>query len=191
MPAMRARLLLPLVAAGCLWVPLGTDAVPRIELLEVTRASRPGVERAIRPGAEPGGRGWFFEDSLLAFRTQANGAGVRFRVWNRRATPVRIAWGPGAAGEPRGACPAEAEGWELRRSGAAADVVPPGASREAYAVAVARVPARGGGVWRPVPLACVAAGPAETRVPLRLAVETEAGRHGYTFWYGAAGASRR
>lgn len=183
----RARLLLPLAAAGCLWVPLGGDAAPAVALEEVRRSSGSQPERIEQPERQVGGRGSFFEDSLIAFRTQVNAAGVRFRVWNKRSGLIRIEWDTETVGEPRGACPAAATQWELRRSGGAApaDVLGPGASVEKHAVAVARVPTPEGGLWRSVPLACIATDPSAPRAALRLAVETEAGRHLYTFRYGA------
>jgi hypothetical protein len=190
----RMRMLLPLVTAGCFWVPLGSDAVPAMGVDEVRRSSGSGAERVDGPGRELGGRGWFFEDSLIAFRTQANAARVRFRLWNKRGVPIRVVWSSGPVEEPRGRCPAAVAEWELRRTGdgaAPANVLRPGESREEHAVAVALVPMPEGGAWRPVPLSCVAGDPAGARAALRLAVETEGERYIYTFWYGAAGANPR
>ena len=180
-------LLLPLAAAGCIWLPLGSDAVPRVALQEVRRISAGGVEWTARPGAEPGGRrGAFFEDSVIAFRTHTTAEGVRFRLWNKRDELMRIEWDPAAAGKAEDRCPAAAAGWEMRwRGGAApADVVPAHGSREDVAVAVARVPTLQGGLWTSVPLACLAGSPAETRAPLRLTVAVGDARYVYTFWYG-------
>ncbi|HEU4453006.1 MAG TPA: hypothetical protein VFR81_08095 [Longimicrobium sp.] len=190
MRRMRAVPLLTLAAAGCLWLPLGSDAVPRIGLDEVRRASTAGIERTARPGAEPGARGWFFEDSLIAFRTQATAEAVRFRVWNKDAGVIRVLWDAGSGGEPRGKCPAQVVAWELRRSGgrSPASVLRPGESLEEHAVAVARVPMLDGGLWRAVPLACLAGDPGAARVPLRLEVEAGGAMHRYTFWYGVPAA---
>jgi hypothetical protein len=67
---------------------------------------------------------------------------------------------------------------------APADVVPARGSREDEAVAVARVPTLQGGLWRSVPLDCLA-GAVEGRAPLRLTVAAGGERYVYTFWYGA------
>lgn len=180
-------LLLPLAAAGCMWLPLESDAIPRVGLQEVQRASATGAERTARPSREPGGRGMFFEDSLIAFRTRATAEGVRFRVWNRGDERMRIEWGPAAQGKTDTRCPAVAVGWEMRwrGGGAPADVVPARGSAEDEAVAVARVPAPRGGSWRSVPVECVAGAVADGRAPLRLTVQVGESRHLYTFWYGA------
>ncbi|HEU0301884.1 MAG TPA: hypothetical protein VFR37_20685 [Longimicrobium sp.] len=187
---MRMRisaLLLPLAAAGCIWLPLGSDAVPRVGLQEVQRSSGAGAAWTARPGPEPDGRGTFFEDSLIAFRTQATVEGVRFRLWNKGDALLRIEWDAAAVGKAAGRCPADAAGWEMRRrgGGAPADVVPPRASREDEAVAVARVPTLQGGLWTSVPLDCLAGDPGAGRAPLRLTVAVGDARYAYTFWYGA------
>ena len=184
---MRMRaLLLPMAAAGCIWLPLGSDAVPRVGLEEVRRTSAAGVEWAARPGTEPDGRGVFFEDSLIAFRTHATAEGVRFRLWNRRDELMRIEWDPAAVGKAAGACPSSTADWEMRwrGGGAPADVLPARGSREDEAVAVARVPTPQGGLWTSVPLDCLAGDPGEGRAPLRLTVEVGGERYAYTFWYG-------
>jgi hypothetical protein len=181
-------LLLPLAAAGCIWLPLGSDAVPRVGLQEVRRTSASGVEWTARPAVEPDGRGVFFEDSLIAFRTHATAEGVRFRLWNKRDELMRIEWDPAAVGRPEEQCPAAAAGWEMRwrGGGSPADVVPARGSREDEAMAVARVPTLQSGLWISVPLACLAGDPADARAPLRLTVVVGDARYVYTFWYGAA-----
>lgn len=180
--------LLPLAAAGCIWLPLDSGAIPRIELEEVRRLSASGAEWIAEPAMEPDGRGMFFEDSLIAFRSRATADGVHFRLWNRTDELMRIVWDPAAVGKADEQCPAVAVGWEMRwrGGGAPVDVVPARASHEDDAVAVARVPTLQGGLWTSVPLACLAGSAAEGRAPLRLTVETEAGRYAYTFWYGDA-----
>lgn len=186
---MRMRaLLLPLAAAGCIWLPLGSDAVPRVRLEEVRRSPAAGVEWTSRPGVEPGGRGAFFEDSLIAFRTQPTAEGVRFRLWNRRDERMRIEGDPAAVGRAADRCPAVAVDWEMRwrGGGAPGDVVPARGSREGEAVAAARVPTVQGGVWTTVPIACLAGDPAQARAPLRLTVAVGDARYDYTFWYGVA-----
>ncbi|HEX6367487.1 MAG TPA: hypothetical protein VF006_01065 [Longimicrobium sp.] len=179
-------LLLPMAAAGCIWLPLGSDAVPRVELEGVDRSSASGTEWAARPGLEPDGRGAFFEDSLIAFRTHATTEGVRFRLWNRRDEVMRIEWDPAAVGKAEVQCPAVTLGWEMRWRGGGppADVVPARGSREDEAVAVARVPTLQGGLWTSVPLDCLAGDPGDGRAPLRLTVEVGGERYAYTFWYG-------
>lgn len=179
-------LLLPLAAAGCIWLPLGSDAAPRVGLQEVRRTSAEGVEWTARPGTEPDGRGTFFEDSLIAFRTHATAEGVRFRLWNRRDEVMRIEWDPAAVGKADARCPAAAVDWEMRwRGGSApADVLPARGSHEDEAVAVARVPTLQGGLWTSVPLACLAGEPAEARAPLRFTVAVGDARYVYAFWYG-------
>ena len=185
MMRMRA-LLLPLVAAGCIWLPLGSDAIPRVALLEVQRSSGSGPVWAGRPGLEPGGRGAFFQDSLIAFRTQATADGVRFRLWNRRDELMRIGWDAFAAGKAQAQCPAAAAGWEMRWRGGGppADVLQARGSREDEAVAVARIPTPRGGTWTSVPIGCLAGGAADGRAPLRLTVAAGGERYVYTFWYG-------
>jgi hypothetical protein len=179
-------LLLSLAAAGCIWLPLGSDAIPRVDLLEVQRSSASAAGWTGRPGVEPDGRGAFFEDSLIAFRTQATADGVRFRLWNRRDELMRIEWDASAVGAAGARCPAAAVDWEMRwrGSGPPADVVPARGSREDEAVAVARVPTLQGGLWTSVPLACLADNAADGRAPLRLAVQVGDARYLYTFWYG-------
>ncbi|HYR08843.1 MAG TPA: hypothetical protein VEQ60_13765 [Longimicrobium sp.] len=181
-------LLLPLAAAGCIWLPLGSDAVPRVGLQEVRRTSAGGVVWTARPGTEPDGRGVFFADSLIAFRTHATVEGVHFRLWNRRDELMRIEWDPAAVGKAEDRCPAAAVDWEMRWRGGGppAEVVPARGSHEDEAVAVARVPTLQGGVWTSVPLACLAGDPAEARAPLRLTVAVGDARYAYTFWYGAS-----
>jgi hypothetical protein len=179
-------LLLPLAAAGCIWLPLGSDAIPRIELEEVGRLSASGTEWIAKPAVEPDGRGMFFEDSLIAFRTRATADGVRFRLWNRTDELMRIVWDPVAVGKAEVQCPAVTLGWEMRWRGGGppADVVPARGSREDEAVAVARVPTLQGGLWRSVPLDCLAGESADGRAPLRLTVAAGDERYVYTFWYG-------
>lgn len=179
-------LLLPLAAAGCIWLPLGSDAIPRVELEEVHRSSAAGVEWTAMATVEPDGRGVFFEDSLIAFRTRATAEGVHFRLWNRGDELMRVEWGPAAAGKPETRCPAAAVSWEMRWRGGGppADVVPARGSHEDEAVAVARVPTLQGGRWRSVPLDCLAGESADGRAPLRLTVAVGDERYAYTFWYG-------
>lgn len=179
-------LLLSMAAAGCIWLPLGNDAVPRVGLEEVRRSSATGVEWTAPAVAEPDGRGAFFEDSLIAFRTRATAEGVRFRMWNKQDEVMRIEWAPAAVGKAQARCPAVAVGWEMRWRGGGppADVVPARGSREDEAVAVARVPTPQGGSWTSVPLDCLAGESADGRAPLRLTVSVGDERYVYTFWYG-------
>ena len=185
-------LLLPLAAAGCIWLPLDSDAVPPVGLQEVRRTSPGGVEWTARPGTEPDGRGVFFADSLIAFRTHATVEGVHFRLWNRRDELMRIEWDPAAVGKAEDRCPAAAVDWEMRWRGGGppAEVVPARGSHEDEAVAVARVPTLQGGLWTSVPLACLAGDRAEARAPLRLTVALGEARYLYTFWNGTAPAPR-
>ena len=113
-----------------------------MELEKVDRSSASGMEWAAKPGLEPDGRGAFFEDSLIAFRTHATTEGVRFRLWNKRDEVMRIEWDPAAVGKAEVQCPAVTLGWEMRWRGGGppADVVPARGSRDDEAVAVARVP---------------------------------------------------
>jgi hypothetical protein len=181
-------LLLSLAAAGCIWLPVGSDAIPRVDLQEVQvqRSGGPGPAWAGPAGREPDGRGSFFEDSLIAFRTRATAEGVRFRVWNRRDELMRIEWDAAAVGRPAAQCPAAGVEWEMRWRGGGppADVLPARGSHEDEAVAVARVPTLQGGLWTSVPIACLAGGAADGRAPLRLTVQVGDARYLYTFWYG-------
>ena len=186
-------LLLPLAAAGCIWLPLGSEARTGVALEEVRRSSGAGVEWTARPAAEPDGRrGAFFEDSLIAFRTHTTAEGVHFRLWNKRDELMRIEWDPAAVGKAADRCPAAPAGWEMRwrGGGAPAEVVPARGSHEDVAVAVARVPTLQGGLWTSVPLACLAGDPAEGRAPLRLTVAVGEARYVYTFWYGTGAPPR-
>ncbi|HEX7243449.1 MAG TPA: hypothetical protein VF263_24405 [Longimicrobiaceae bacterium] len=171
--------------AGCLWLPLG-DALPRVGLAAVERSPVTGGGSP-RPTTEPGARSYFFADSLIAFRTQAGLAEVRFRVWNVGREPVRIVSAPSGPGAGTGpiACPEPTIGWELRRSGARgpAEVLGPGESREGYATPGAWVPTPAGEAWRSVRLVCMVFDPAAPRAALRLGVERGGVRYEYTFWY--------
>ena len=187
----RAVLPLLVLAGGCLWLPVGSDARPAIGLEAVERASASGgPPAAARPAREPGDRGHLFEDSLIAFRTRANHEVVRFRLWNKGPEPLRIAWDVAdPAGRPARECPASAGEWELQRQGGRADVVtvPPGGSHEAYALPRARL-ADGDAEWRSVRMACLAYEAAAPRAALRLWVEAAGGRFLYTVWYRSAAA---
>ena len=183
-----AALVLPL--AACSWRGVGPEARPRMGLEAVDRSSAEGAPSGeLRPATEPGRRGYFFADSLIALRSRADLASIRVRVWNRSREPIRLIWeqqGPGPHGwQPARACPDTVTAWAVRRSGPprAPDVVEPGAAREGSATPVARVRTLGGDAWQAVSLQCVVYDPAEPRMALRLWVETGGVRHVYTLWY--------
>lgn len=172
--------------AGCFWHPVGGDARPRMGLEAVERSPAAGAPgQRDRPMVEPGARGWFFSDSLIAIRTQANLASIRLRLWNRGTEPVRIVWSQAAPVGEGGDCPEAAGEWELRGSGAPgdADVLDPGQSRERRVTPAARVRTARGESWEPVRLLCMVYDPAQPRAALRLGVETPGVRFVYTFWY--------
>ena len=186
MATARAYPLVFLLLAGCAWRPAGTDARPRVGLEAVERWSTAGAPAARgRPVAEPGARGYYFADSLIALRTRAGPGSIRLRLWNRGREPVRIVWEPAASAGEAGECPEAARGWELRASGEVenADVLGPGQSRERRVTPAARVSTARGEGWEPVRLPCLVYDPAEPRAALRLGVETPGGRFDYTFWY--------
>lgn len=177
-----AGLLAALPLAACLWLPPGAGARPRVGLEAVERTPATGTRLAARPAEEPGTRGWLFADSLIAFRTRANPAAIRFRLWNRATEPLRILRdSPAAAGE----CAEPAGAWELRETGLRAEphVLAPGESWEGEAVPAVRVGPSAGAAPRTVGLACLVFDPAQPRAALRLGVERDGVRYDYTFWY--------
>jgi hypothetical protein len=185
---MWKRLGLALVAlplAGCLWLPVGAGARPRLGLEAVERVPAGAPGGGFLPAAEPGERGWLFADSLIGFRTRARPASVRFRVWNRGREPVRILWDTAATAPPADGCPESAAGWMLRPDGTAGgpDTLAPGESWESDALPAARPAAPAGETWREAGLACLVFDPAEPRMALRLGVERAGVRYDYTFWY--------
>jgi hypothetical protein len=188
MTTVRALPVVSLLLAGCFWSPLG-GARPRVGLEAVERSPGEGRDAPPRPIVEPGARGYFFSDSLIAFRTQADLASVRLRLWNRGQEPIRITWdgsGPAGEGARRAAgCPEAAGDWELRGSGPNGDagVLDPGRSRESRAMLAARVGSSRGGTWESVRILCMVFDPVEPRAALRLRVETPTARFVYTFWY--------
>jgi hypothetical protein len=177
-------LVLPLLG-GCLLLPLGSDLKPGIGLEAVERSPAHGVRTT--PILERGHRGSLFADSLIVFRTWANAAVVRFRVWNPGREPITILPG-GRVLEPRpGECaPPEGRVEPLGGGGGSATVMAPGASREYEAAAGALVPGAGAGTWQPGDVHCFDFDPAAGRGVLRLAVEARGARYVYTFWYRAA-----
>lgn len=188
MTTVRALPLVSLLLAGCFWNPLG-GARPRVGLEAVERSPGEGRGAPPRPIVEPGARGYFFVDSLIAFRTQADLASVRLRLWNRGREPIRVAWdgsGPaGGSGRRDAGCPETVGDWEFRGSGPPGDfgVLDPGRSRERRVTLAARVGAPRGESWEPVGVLCLVFDPGEPRAALRLRVETPTARFVYTFWY--------
>jgi hypothetical protein len=185
---MWKRLGLPLAAlllASCLWLPAGRGARPRLGLDAVERVPAGAPGGAIRPAAEPGERGWLFADSLIGFRTRANSAFVKVRMWNRGSETIRVLADGVAASSPAGACPDAAAGWTLRPDGApgGTGTLAPGDSWESDALPAARPLDPAGADWREVGLACLVFDPAAPRVALRLGVERAGVRYDYTFWY--------
>jgi hypothetical protein len=185
---MWKRLRLALVAlplAGCLWLPVGADARPRLGLEAVERVPAGAPGQSIRPAAEPGERGWLFADSLIGFRTRARAASVRFRLWNRGSEPVRILlYGTGPR-TPANACPDTATDWTLGTGGAPGTPRPlePGESWESDVLPAARPLDSVGEDWREAGLACFVFDPVAPRAALRLGVERGGVRYDYTFWY--------
>jgi hypothetical protein len=178
-------LVLPLLG-GCLLLPLASDLKPGIGLEAVERSPAHGVRTT--PILERDRRGSLFVDSLIVFRTWANTAVVRFRVWNHGREPITILPG-GRVLEPRpGECaPPEGPAEPLPPGdGGSETVMAPGASREYEATAGALVPGAGASTWQPGDVHCLDYDPAAQRGALRLAVEARGARYVYTFWYRAA-----
>ncbi|HEU0012372.1 MAG TPA: hypothetical protein VFQ45_01740 [Longimicrobium sp.] len=178
--------LLVLPLAGCLPA-LGEEARPAFALESVERQPRPAaaVEPG-RPAGAPGARGYLFADSAVAVRARANLESIRVRLWNRGRAPVRVAWDSVAAPPaPAAACPEAFDGWRMRWAPGPADTaaVAPGGSREMYVTPAVRVRTPAGDGWRAVRLPCLVYDPAEPRVPLRLELDTPAGRLAYVLWF--------
>jgi hypothetical protein len=171
---------------GCLLLPSGGDARPRIRLEAVERSSAPGTPATwSRPVMEPGERGFLFTDSVIAVRTRVSAAVVRFRLWNTGRAPITILR-DGTGFDPRPiACPSASGGLELRSRGPRGreTVVAHGASDEDEAVPAAHSSASAAEHWRPVGLLCFVFDPVQDRIPLRVIVAVDGARYHYTFWY--------
>ena len=176
---------LPLLG-GCLGLPSGGDARPRIRLEAVERSAAPGTPGTwSHPVTEPGERGYLFADSVIAVRTRVNAAIVRFRLWNNGRAPITILR-DSTGFDPRPvACPSAVGGLELRSRGRRGreTVVAQGASDEDEAVPAAPSPDSGVEPWRPVGLLCFVFDPVQDRIALRVIVAADGARYHYTFWY--------
>ncbi|HET7231412.1 MAG TPA: hypothetical protein VFJ16_15495 [Longimicrobium sp.] len=175
---------LPLLG-GCLLMPLGDDARPRMRLEAVERSAAPGAPATwSKPVMEPGERGYLFTDSVIAVRTRVNATTVRFRLWNTGRGPITVV--RDAAFDPRPvACPSAGGGLELRSRGPRGieTVAAHGSSHGDEVVPVAPSPASGADPWRPVGLLCFVFDPVQDRIALRVMVAADGTHYRYTFWY--------